>query len=266
MREKTGMGENEVKSEIERYIVAPGQACAYKIGMLKIQESRARAQKELGDKFDQREFHDAVLKNGALPLEILEEQVEDYIQRKKASASRTAEQFHARSVSFAPVHIRRAKIPRRDIVGQLTPFCPKAFLEGSIYMHQGNEAKARTEFEHARVVSQQLLREALDGADRHAKHGLILAALGRKKEAVAEGKRAVELLPESQDAFNGPQVTASLAQIYAWTGEFDEAFRLLDHLLTIPSALNVPMLKLDPVWDPLRSDPAFQKLCEEKQP
>jgi uncharacterized protein (DUF885 family) len=85
MREKTGMGEKEVKSEIERYIVAPGQACAYKIGMLKIQELRTRAQKELGDKFDQREFHDAVLKNGALPLEILEEQVNDYIQRKKTS-------------------------------------------------------------------------------------------------------------------------------------------------------------------------------------
>jgi len=83
MREKTGMGEKEVKSEIERYIVAPGQACAYKIGMLKIQELRARAEKELGEKFDQREFHDAVLKNGALPLEILEEQVTDYIRRKK---------------------------------------------------------------------------------------------------------------------------------------------------------------------------------------
>ena len=84
MREKTGMGEKEVKSEIERYIVAPGQACAYKIGMLRIQELRLRAQKELGDKFNQREFHDAVLKNGALPLEILEEQVNEYIQQKKA--------------------------------------------------------------------------------------------------------------------------------------------------------------------------------------
>jgi uncharacterized protein (DUF885 family) len=51
--------------------------------MLKIQELRARAQKELGEKFDQRDFHDALLKNGALPLEILEEQVNDYIQRKK---------------------------------------------------------------------------------------------------------------------------------------------------------------------------------------
>ena len=84
MREKTGMGEKEVKAEIERYIVAPGQACAYKVGMLKIQELRAHAEKELGQKFDQRDFHETVLKNGALPLEILEEQVNDYIQKKKA--------------------------------------------------------------------------------------------------------------------------------------------------------------------------------------
>ena len=83
MREKTGMGEKEVRSEIERYIVNPGQACAYKIGMLKIQELRIRAQQELVGKFDQREFHDTLLKNGSLPLEILEEQVNEYIQKKK---------------------------------------------------------------------------------------------------------------------------------------------------------------------------------------
>jgi uncharacterized protein (DUF885 family) len=84
MREKTGIGEKEVTAEIERYIVNPGQACAYKIGMLKIQELRARSQQELGDNFSEKEFHDVVLKNGALPLEILEEQVNVYIQRKKA--------------------------------------------------------------------------------------------------------------------------------------------------------------------------------------
>jgi uncharacterized protein (DUF885 family) len=84
MRDKTGMGEKEVKSEIERYIVNPGQACAYKVGMLKIQELRAHAQQQLGDKFDEREFHDTVLKNGSLPLEILEEQINDYIAKKKA--------------------------------------------------------------------------------------------------------------------------------------------------------------------------------------
>jgi uncharacterized protein (DUF885 family) len=83
MRDKTSMGEKEVTAEIERYIVNPGQACAYKIGMLKIQELRKRAQTELGTKFDQRQFHDAVLKNGALPLDILEEQVTNYIQASK---------------------------------------------------------------------------------------------------------------------------------------------------------------------------------------
>jgi uncharacterized protein (DUF885 family) len=82
MREKTGLGEKEVTSEVERYIVIPGQACAYKVGMIKLQELRSRAQQELGQKFDQREFHETVLKNGALPLEILEEQVNDYIRQK----------------------------------------------------------------------------------------------------------------------------------------------------------------------------------------
>jgi uncharacterized protein (DUF885 family) len=83
MREKTGMGEKEVTAEIERYIVNPGQACAYKVGMLKIQELRKRAQTELGTRFDQRQFHDVVLKNGAVPLEILDEQVNAYIQKTK---------------------------------------------------------------------------------------------------------------------------------------------------------------------------------------
>ena len=76
--------EAEAVTEVERYIVDPGQACAYKVGMLKIQELRARAQQELGGKFDQREFHETLLKNGSLPLEILEEEVNDYIQKKKA--------------------------------------------------------------------------------------------------------------------------------------------------------------------------------------
>jgi TolB-like protein/Flp pilus assembly protein TadD len=142
--------------------------------------------------------------------------------------------------------------------------CPKAFLEGEVYRLQRDEAKARPAFEHARVVSEQLLREAPDDPARHGQHGLILAALGQKQEAIAEGKRAVELLPESQDAFDGPQATATLAQIYARTGEFDEAFRLLDHLLAVPThGLTVPMLKLDPAWDALRKDPRFQALIDK---
>src|SRR5881392_2173576 len=143
---------------------------------------------------------------------------------------------------------------------------PKAFLEAEIYLLQGDEAKARTALEHARVVSEQLLREAPEDAARHGQHGLILAALGQKQEAIIEGNRAVELLPESEDAFDGPQVTATLAQIYAWTGEFDEAFRLLDHLLVVPNGLTVPMLELEPMWDPLRKDPRFQALIDKYSP
>src|SRR4029077_5346883 len=114
---------------------------------------------------------------------------------------------------------------------------PKAFLEGTIHLLQGDKTKAQSELEHARLISEKLLREAPGDAARHAQHGRILAALGQKEEAIAEGKRAVELLPESQDAMDGPQCTSALAEIYACTGEFDEAFRLLDHLFAIPCNL-----------------------------
>jgi hypothetical protein len=95
---------------------------------------------------------------------------------------------------------------------------------------------------------------------------MILAGLGEKDAAIAEGRRAVELTPESADAYDGPYFTASLAQIYAWVGEKDQAFRLLDHLLTIPNGLTVPRLKLDPAWDPLRGDPRFDKIVASIAP
>jgi len=75
----TGMAESDVVAEIERYIVMPGQACAYKVGMMKILELRAKAKESLGDKFNLASFHDVILKNGAVPLDILEELVDSYI-------------------------------------------------------------------------------------------------------------------------------------------------------------------------------------------
>jgi len=83
MVEKTGYVEASVVSEVERYIVAPGQACSYKVGMLKILELRERAKSALGNRFDLRAFHDVVLKNGAVPLEILEQLVDEWIQLQK---------------------------------------------------------------------------------------------------------------------------------------------------------------------------------------
>ena len=87
MRANTGMAESDVISEVERYIVRPGQATAYKVGMMKILELRQKAMDSLGDRFDIRDFHDVVLKNGAVPLDILERIVDEYIDAKSAPDS-----------------------------------------------------------------------------------------------------------------------------------------------------------------------------------
>lgn len=79
----TGISDGEVTTEVERYIVWPGQACAYKIGMMKILALREKAKQELGPKFDLKQFHRVVLANGAVPMSILEENINTYIQQKK---------------------------------------------------------------------------------------------------------------------------------------------------------------------------------------
>src|SRR5437868_4306545 len=168
------------------------------------------------------------------------------LERKFPEALQLAQQFRGETLATAT-----------------TAPCPKTLLERTLYRYQGDKEKARIAFEHARVVAEKLVRDAPQDSNRHGQLGLVLAALGQKVEAINEGKRAVELLPESQHAFDGPQATAALAQIYAWTGEFNEAFRLLDHLLDVPNGLTVPAFKLDPVWDPLRKDPRFQALIDK---
>ena len=150
-----------------------------------------------------------------------------------------------------------------EILDTHTGRVPKAFFEGLIYHYQDDKLKAAAAFEHAHIVAEQLLRESPDDAPRHALLGEILAALGQKDAAISEGNRATELLPESQDAYDGPQISAALAEIYAWTGENDEALRLLDHLLATPNGMTVPLLKLDPIWDPLRKDARFQSLIDK---
>jgi serine/threonine-protein kinase len=140
---------------------------------------------------------------------------------------------------------------------------PKAFLEGVAYYCEGDKQKARAAFEQARPVAERLVRESPDDAQRRAMLGQVLAALGQKEVAIAEGKRAVALLPESEDAFGGPMIMLALAQIYTWLGEDAEAIRLLDHLLEVPNGVTVPLLNVDPAWDPLREDPRFQALINK---
>ena len=86
MQSTTGMTETDVVAEIERYIVWPGQACAYMVGKLKLLELRGRAQAALGAKYDERAFHDVVLKNGAVPLAILEQLIDEWIAATKAAS------------------------------------------------------------------------------------------------------------------------------------------------------------------------------------
>jgi uncharacterized protein (DUF885 family) len=78
------MAESDVVSEIERYFIIPGQATAYKVGMIKLLELRAMAETELGEQFDIREFHDVILTNDSMPLDLLEKLVREYIAEKQA--------------------------------------------------------------------------------------------------------------------------------------------------------------------------------------
>src|SRR5260370_31622318 len=95
--------------------------------------------------------------------------------------------------------------------------------------------------------------------------GMVFAGQGEKNAAIAEGKRAMMRLPESRDALDGPKMTLALAQIYAWTGENDAALELLERSLITPAGVTVSSLKLNPIWDPLRSDGRFQALIDISQ-
>ena len=136
-------------------------------------------------------------------------------------------------------------------------------LEGVAHDKLGQSEQARAAFERAKAQAETALEEAPNEPSRHRLLAHALARLGEKEAAIAEAKRAIALRPESRDAFEGPGYTATLAEVYAVTGENQEAIKLLDGLLSRPGDLTVEILKLDPVYDGLRNDPAFKALLEK---
>ncbi len=147
---------------------------------------------------------------------------------------------------------------------------PKTFLQGCIYLAQGDNKNAQKAFETARPSFEASLEEAPLSADRHANLGWLYAFMGRKNEAIREGRRAVELKPESKDAVDSAIMNCYLALIYARVGEKDLAIPLIERLLKTPGAVDsvnysitVNDLKYRWEWDPIRSDPRFQKLLEQ---
>jgi serine/threonine-protein kinase len=129
---------------------------------------------------------------------------------------------------------------------------------------KGDKAKARAYADTARVANEEQLREAPDNAQRNAIHGLQLAYLGRKAEAIAQGERAVALLPISRDGWNGPYMEHLLARTYLLVGEPDKAIDVLERLLRVPYFLSPGWLKIDPTWAELRGNPRFEKLIAGK--
>jgi TolB-like protein/Flp pilus assembly protein TadD len=144
---------------------------------------------------------------------------------------------------------------------------PKTYFEGCIALAQSDAAAARKLFEAARPSFENGVKESPDSAERHAYLGLLYAFLDRKDDAIREGRRAVELKPESADAYDGALMNGILALIYVRCGEKNLAFPLLVRLLQTPGPIDsvdysvtVNDLKFRWEWDPIRNDPRFQKL------
>jgi TolB-like protein/class 3 adenylate cyclase len=145
------------------------------------------------------------------------------------------------------------------------PF-PITWCEGLAAQMRGDQPAARAAFTKARTELQKMVDEKSDYAGALCALGVVDAALGNKDDAIQEGQRAVELMPVSKDAVNGPLLIQYLAVIYAWTGEKERALNSLDEAAKFPSYLSYGRLRLHPIWDPLRGDPRFEKIVAPLAP
>jgi len=156
--------------------------------------------------------------------------------------------------------------PRDGLPNNYGVNCPHAYWEGVVARWQGDSAKAHAAFTAARSDVEKTLEKQPDFAAALSLLGMIDAGLGRKEEALREGRRACELLPISKDAITGTAFAVHLAHIYAWTGEKDLAIEQIAAVERAPNVLSYGFLKLHPYWDSLRGDPRFEKIVASLAP
>ena len=141
----------------------------------------------------------------------------------------------------------------------------KDLAYASIYHTQKDLSMMKVHANKARIVIEEALGENPTDPRLHAALGQAYAYLGQKEEAIREGNRAVEHYPESRDAVESRFYVQNRAIIYTIAGEYDEAINQLEYLLSIPSGdlISVPLMRVDPMWDPLRDHPRFKRLLEK---
>jgi TolB-like protein/class 3 adenylate cyclase/Flp pilus assembly protein TadD len=143
---------------------------------------------------------------------------------------------------------------------------PREFFVALVARTFGNRADAEAAFTRARAIAAKKAEEQSEYAAAWSLLGMCDAALGHKSDAIAEGRRACELLPVAKDAMDGPSFLSNLALIYAWVGEKDLALQALGELVKTPGGINFGELKLQPHWDLLRGDPRFEQLVNSLAP
>ena len=140
---------------------------------------------------------------------------------------------------------------------------PKSLVIAEALHLAGDSKGARAEYEVARGYLEAALAERPDDYRLFASLGMTLAGLGRKEEAVAAGRKALELMPIEKDVYIGQQLLLDLATTYARLGMVEEALEAIDQLLSIPAKFSVRFFEIDPRWDGLRDQPRYREIVEK---
>jgi tetratricopeptide (TPR) repeat protein len=134
-------------------------------------------------------------------------------------------------------------------------------LKAEVAHFQRRPAAELAHGDSARVLIEQRDRATPDDAKILATLSLAYSHMGRHADAIRVGERAAKLLPIAQDAVSGPFIVSYLARVYMTAGRQDQAVAILERLIGIPSWISADALRVDPIWDPLRSNPRFRRLA-----